>query len=796
MRGLDIGLQGLVADKRIESNIQAQIIAQHQVTFLKQFPEIRTVFVADSGGRVTSAESIEGPQDLEALRKLDVSPRDYFAYHRDAKAADYSRLYVSRPFKAITGRQIVVISRAIHSVNGKFLGVVVGTLMPNFFDPVLKGILADGVVDAVAIHNRRGDILYRLPDPEKHIGKNVAAGPAFQHYLSSEGNLTRYLGTVVTDNTKRILVFGKIGDTGLDVGISARYEQAMAEWPRTVAWRILVFLLFVALTFALALELIRRQAAKAALNASYMNLENLVEERTAALSSQEKEFHLLAEAMPQIVWITLADGKNIYFNRQWTEYTGLALEESYGDGWNKPFHPDDKQRAWDAWQNAVKNNATYSLECRLRRADGIYRWWLIRGVPVLDENGQITKWFGTCTDIHDIKLSHDAAEAANIAKSTFLANMSHELRTPLNGMMGMTDLALRRATDAKQIDLLTKAGASARRLLGVINDILDISKIEAEKLTLEQHNFMLGEVMENLDSTIGQRVTDKHLRLCIELPPNSARFALRGDPLRLGQILLNFAANAVKFTEAGSITVRTKICAESPTNVRLRFEVQDTGIGISADDQKRLFNAFEQADGSMTRKYGGTGLGLAICKRLAQLMGGEVGVESQIGTGSTFWLSVRLDKAVPVNGAASPVPTVASDSAEAQLTARFAGTRILLAEDEPINREVSRLLLEDVGIALDLAEDGVEAVGMARRTRYALILMDMQMPNLNGIEATRAIRALPGYAHTPILAMTANAFNVDRQVCLDAGMNDHIAKPVDPNALFEALLKWLSANPD
>ena len=239
----------------------------------------------------------------------------------------------------------------------------------------------------------------------------------------------------------------------------------------------------------------------------------------------------------------------------------------------------------------------------------------------------------------------ELAEAANRAKSTFLANMSHELRTPLNGMLGMTDLALRRATDPKQIDQLKKAGTSAERLLGVINDILDISKIEAEKLTLERQNFKLGDVMENLNSIIGQKVIDKGLRLCLEMSPENARIGVLGDPLRLGQILLNFTANALKFTESGTITVRTTMVEEDSTGLQLRFEVQDTGIGIPADDQKRLFSAFEQTDASITRKYGGTGLGLAISKRLAQLMGGEVGVESQPGAGSTFWFSVRLDKA-------------------------------------------------------------------------------------------------------------------------------------------------------
>ncbi len=310
----------------------------------------------------------------------------------------------------------------------------------------------------------------------------------------------------------------------------------------------------------------------------------------------------------------------------------------------------------------------------------------------------------------------------------------------------------------------------------------------SERLTLEHVGFKLGNVLENLINLIGQKAQEKGLKLRIDLPPDIVRRSLLGDPLRLGQILLNFTSNAVKFSEQGSVTIRVKVAEETPADIMLRFEIQDTGIGISPEDQKRLFTAFEQADGSMTRRYGGTGLGLAICKRLILMMNGKVGVESAEGEGSTFWFTVRFGKSAD---AVSPEPTFTQDSAEIQLKTRFAGIRILLAEDEPINQEISRGLLEDIGLAVDLAEDGAMAVEMAKQTTYALILMDMQMPNLNGADATRAIRTLPGYAETPILAMTANAFDEDRQFCIDAGMNDHIGKPVDPEMLFETLLKWL-----
>jgi signal transduction histidine kinase/ActR/RegA family two-component response regulator len=391
-----------------------------------------------------------------------------------------------------------------------------------------------------------------------------------------------------------------------------------------------------------------------------------------------------------------------------------------------------------------------------------------------------------------LSIAKEAAEAASRAKSTFLANMSHELRTPMNAIMGMTGLALRRATDPKLRDQLGKIDQASQHLLDVINDILDISKIEAERLILEQADFRLDEVLESVMTLIAHNAEVKGLNTIIDVAPKISSLTLQGDPLRLRQVLLNLTGNAIKFTSTGTITVRVRVAAEESTNILVRFEVEDTGIGIAAADQQRLFTAFEQADSSMTRKYGGTGLGLAISKRLVQLMGGEMGVTSQPGSGSNFWFTLRFLKTAD---AVSPAPTFAGNTAEAQLKSQFPGARILLAEDEPINREVSLALLEDVGLAVDLACDGEEAVAMARRETYALILMDMQMPKLNGVEATRVIRTLPNYARIPILAMTANAYDEDRQACLEAGMNDHIGKPVNPGALFETLLKWLASPP-
>jgi signal transduction histidine kinase/ActR/RegA family two-component response regulator len=389
--------------------------------------------------------------------------------------------------------------------------------------------------------------------------------------------------------------------------------------------------------------------------------------------------------------------------------------------------------------------------------------------------------------------AREAADAANHAKSLFLSNMSHELRTPLNGVMGMIGLALGRATDPRQIDWLQKANSSAAHLLSIINDVLDLAKIEADKLTLVQVDFRLGSVLDLLVDLLTGQATGKGVGFSVDIdPPQLAGQHLLGDAQRLRQVLLNLAGNAVKFTDVGSVCISVSQVQAAHDELLLRFEVRDTGLGISPDDLGRLFKEFAQVDNSSTRLRGGTGLGLAICKRLVEAMRGEIGVESVPGVGSTFWFTARFGVAE-----AQPVrPSLPEAAAPlARLIDEFTGTSVLLVEDNPINQQLMRALLEQAGLAVSVADNGAIAVAAARAAPFALILMDLHMPELDGIAATRAIRVIPGYAHTPIVALTSSAFDEDRQRCLEAGMDDHIAKPIAAADLFGAMLKWLRARP-
>jgi PAS domain S-box-containing protein len=664
-------------------------------------------------------------------------------------------------------------------------------------------------------------------------------------------------------------------------------------------------------------------------------------EAEEARETARSRLTLLLGAAPSVIYSFAASGDfaPTFVSTNIAHMLGYSPDQylQHADFWRSCVHPEDLPDV-EAKQAELFRKGEHLAEYRFRKKDGSYCWVSDEQHLIRDRNGHPLEVVGSWSDIDARKAAERAFQAAqaeletataaaleaNEAKSVFLANMSHEIRTPMNAIIGLSHLALKTDLTPRQRDYVLKVKSSGQHLLGIINDILDFSKIEAGKLSIETIDFDLDKVLENVGNLMSEKASAKGLELIFEVAPEvSTHF--RGDPLRLGQILINFCNNAVKFTEHGEVAVEVRVLEENPDSQLVQFSVSDTGIGMTEAQIARLFQAFEQADASTTRKYGGTGLGLAISKQLTELMGGHVEVKSEPGKGSTFRFTARLGKGTAIirprllqsdlrgrrvliiddnpharavlsnmltnmtfiadeaasgeeainmvrqaakldqryeiafvdwqmpgmNGIETgkrilkipdlPLPphlvmvtaygreevlkqaeesgfenvlikpvtsSILFDTAVVALGAdqerpepvdagpsfdidRLRGARVLLVEDNEINQEVAIGQLEDAEVFVDLAENGEVALSMAKDNDYDVVLMDMQMPVMDGIEATRILRANRRYETLPIIAMTANAMASDRELCLEAGMNDHIAKPIDPEQLFGVLLRWI-----
>ncbi|MDD2919915.1 PAS domain S-box protein [Rhodoferax sp.] len=530
--------------------------------------------------------------------------------------------------------------------------------------------------------------------------------------------------------------------------------------------------------------------------------------------AQLRKVSLAVAQSPESIVITNLNAEIEYVNEAFLQATGYTSEEVTGQNPKILHSGKTPKRTYDDLWAAMRQGRMWKGEFYNKRKDGSEYVEFAIITPLRQPDGSITHYVAVKEDItekknigleldgyrhhleelvaqrtQELTKARAEAEAASQAKSTFLANMSHEIRTPMNAILGLSHLLRSSGSDnPAQIDKLNKIDSASRHLLSILNDVLDISKIEAGKITLESRQFQITEVVGNVQTLIEADALDKGLTL--QVGGDALALWVQADATRLRQALLNLAGNAIKFTPKGSVSIDVSEVSRVGEQVTVRFEVTDTGIGLSAATVSRLFTTFEQGDASTTRQYGGTGLGLAITRSLAQLMGGDAGVSSVPGQGSTFWFTARVTlRQSPQLRLALP----SGANGRQQLLALHRGQRVLLADDNPLNLEVAQEMLLQVGLLVTTASNGQQVLDLVRDQPdgYDLILMDLQMPLIDGLQATRALRALPMGQTLPIIALSGNTFAPDRELAREAGMNDFVAKPIEPETLYASLLTWL-----
>ena len=645
LRSVDLMLGSIIEDQHDHKPLSVAESNLLLKRYLRLLPELRNLLIVDAAGRIRADAN-------ETSIGLDASQREYFRHHSTQAQSD--RYYVTRPFKAFSGFTTTTLSRVIRDPQGRFAGVALASIDAGFFSEALKFNIATPGAQTALI-NFDGDILASIPDTTI-VGQNLKGGIAFTEHQASGLTTTKHQNMVKLAQVERISVFHNLPNAPFTVIVSRNLANVTADWRRSLYVHAAGFLLLASATLFFSALATRRQ--------------RLLTQAHRQIAERELELRTIIDTEPECVKQLAADGSLLQMNRAGLDMIEADSLDQVAGQQVKGLVLPEYRNAFVALVDKVFAGESGKLEFEIQGLKGGHRWLETHATPLRNAEGQVTALLGLTRDVTERKnteaelerhryhleeqvlartfelaAARDEAEAASRAKSTFLANMSHELRTPMNGIMGMTDLALRRATDPRQIEQLKTSKTSAQRLLDVINDVLEISNIEAGALSLEEKDFSLRQVIDEAlqlqDATARGKGIALSSNIETELPE-----LLCGDSQRLKQILANFVGNAVKFSEQGEVSVHAKAAEQDERSVLLRIEVSDQGIGIGPEQQARLFNAFSQVDDSSTRRYGGIGLGLAIARRIANLMSGDAGVNSEKGRGSTFWATVRLRRPV------------------------------------------------------------------------------------------------------------------------------------------------------
>jgi PAS domain S-box-containing protein len=907
-----------------EGRFTPQAYSLYLRSLKERMPQARSVRGSDADGMVIYGE------DVDLSKPQDLKVREFFARAKAAPGMVFGVPVKSR----ITGDMVFPLVHALRMPDGSFGGTAYVNINNTRISELIESLQL-GARGAISLIDDQHRLLHRHPPvPGLEPGTPVPMSAATVAALDHGGGSAGYGSVSKLDGEKRRFRLERIGSYPVYILVGLAESDFLAPWYRevrnSVGFLLVLYLVTGTLLAGVRASLRRQRRALEALVAK----EAVLQDSLAAHVASEERFRSLAEGLPQMVWTT-TDGRQFAFlSHHWSSYTGRSLAQlQQGDAAAMLMHPDDRAAMRQAWRAARRQGTQFRCECRWRRHDGAWRMFDNHALPQPDANGAVAGWVGSSTDVTEQREAHAALLAAkeqalegSRAKSDFVANMSHEIRSPMNAVLGMLQLLQRLPLAALQRDYASKAEMSARSLLGILNDILDFSKVEEGKLQLDPHPFRFDQLLHELAIILAANAGAKDIEVLFDISPALPQW-VEADQLRLQQVLLNLAGNAIKFTQQGEVVLKVAPGADDGDRVAFAFTVSDTGIGIAPEHQAHIFDGFSQAEASTARRFGGTGLGLAISQRLVALMGGVLAVESVPGAGSRFSFTLPLRRAEQQDGrqlahqmqhqmqhlqclvvddnatarqvlcamlggfgwradavesgaqaltaaarkaydvvfmdwrmpgldgcatsvrlreaaveraplivmvtahehellaqgaggmapgldamlakpltastvfdtvstlrlsggkarAARPLPGAAAPGAEDALL----GVRVLLVDDNAMNQQVARELLGAVGaqvVVVDSGRAALDTVG-AGGTPFDLILMDIQMPDMDGYAATGMLRARMG-AHTPpIVAMTANAMASDRQAALAAGMADHVGKPFDLEQLIAVILR-------
>ena len=754
-------------------------------TLKERIPHAQAVRGSDAAGRVIYGE------DVDLGKPQDLTIREFFA-----RVQTEHELIFGVPVKSrITGEWVLPLVYPLTLLNGQFGGSAY-VLMNSARITESFAALNIGTHGSIVLLDDKKRVLHRYPEVEgMPIGSATKINAVTQEILDGKRKSATYTVISPRDQRERTLSVEKIGGYPVYVVVGLASDDFLTPWYKEVRNASIFLVVFILLGLGLLM------GVRYGLRKQYQAMLRLVDAdralqgSLARLTASETRWRSLTEGLPQMVWTATPQLRIDFMSHHWEEFSGLPSAELMQQGhWSRVIHPDDMAPLAAAWQRALASGDQFRCDCRLHRHDGVWRVFDNHALPQKDDSGAILGWVGSSTDSTELRAAHEAliqakneADQAGRAKSDFVANMSHEIRSPMNAVLGMLQLLQQTQMSERQQDYAAKAHSAASALLGLLNDVLDFSKVEAGKLALDPHPFRLDKLWRDLAVILSANVGAKNIEVLFRIDPALPALVV-GDALRLQQILLNLAGNAIKFTERGEVVLSADVVARTDTTLSVAFAIRDSGIGISEEQRLRIFDGFSQAEASTARRYGGTGLGLAISQRLVRLMGGALQVSSQLGQGSVFDFTIDF-------GVAEQQPAAPSAKSPLASHALMQGLKCLVVDDNEIARTVLREMASSFGWQVDVAEGGHEAlVAVAARMQqsrgYDVVLIDWRMPDLDGWETSCRIRELAPEGQMPLIVMvTAHDRELLAQRHLEMApvLDGFVVKPVTASMLFDAV---------